>query len=133
MTILRRLAVPLAAVTLAAPMNVLAATSRGDDFVTKMDGNTLSSTSSNGMAYNLYFLAGGQVTYRNVTGQRMDGMWHLDDEGRVCIEWPNPVDALHGCFRMSIDGDTITWRGEKSVGRAALRGNVADTFLKPDH
>lgn len=131
MIILKPLTVPLVAAILAMPMKVLAAASLGDDFVTKMDGNTLSATSSNGLAYNLYFLAGGQVTNRTVSGQTIGGAWHLDDKGHVCIEWPQPVDALEGCFRMSIDGDTVTWHGEKSVVRATLRGNVADTFLKP--
>ncbi len=126
----RRFIMPLVVSILAMPMSVAAAASNGDEFVTRMDGNTLSATAGNGMAYNLYFLSGGQITYRSVSGKRTEGTWHLDDKGRVCIEWPHPVDALEGCFHMSIDGDTVTWRGEKSVGRATLRGNVADTFLK---
>jgi hypothetical protein len=111
-------------------MTASAADVRGDQFITEMDGNTLSGTNASGLAFNLYFLAGGQVTYTNVAGARVNGTWHLDQNGDVCIQWPRPVDAMAGCFRMSIDGDTVIWRSAKASGRGVLRGNVADSFLK---
>ena len=98
--------------------------------MTLMDGNTLSGRSTAGVAFNLYFLAGGQVTYASITRQRVNGSWHLNRNGEVCITWPRRVDALEGCFRMSIDGDRIIWRSESASGRGILRGGVTDSFLK---
>ena len=118
------------ALLLISPVTTSAESSRGDQFVTLMDGNTLSGSSAAGLAFNLYFLAGGQVTYANIAGQRVNGAWHLNRNGEVCITWPRRVEALEGCFRMSIDGDRIIWRSESASGRGVLRGGVTDSFLK---
>ena len=118
------------ALLLISPVTTSAESSRGDQFVTLMDGNTLSGNTASGSAFNLYFLAGGQVTYASIAGQRVNGAWHLSRSGKVCITWPRQVEALEGCFRMSIDGDRIIWRGENASGRGILRGGVTDSFLK---
>ena len=68
------------ALLLISPVTTSAESSRGDQFVTLMDGNTLSGSSAAGLAFNLYFLAGGQVTYANIAGQRVNGAWHLESK-----------------------------------------------------
>jgi hypothetical protein len=120
------------ALFLVSPVVTSAESHRGDQFVTTMDGNTLSGSSPAGLAFNLYFLAGGRVTYANIAGVRVEGAWHLNQTGDVCIEWPRPVDAWEGCFRMSIDGDQVIWRSEAASGHGVLRGSVTDVYVSPD-
>ncbi len=62
---------------------------RWGDFVTMMQGNTLSGTTAAGTAFNMYFIAGGNATYEEVGGTRDFGTWHLDKEGDVCVVWKN--------------------------------------------
>jgi hypothetical protein len=118
------------ALLLTSPIATSAESWRGDEFVTLMDGNTLSGSTAAGLAFNLYFLASGQVTYANIAGQRVSGAWHLDRNGDVCITWSRRVEAFEGCFRMYVDGDRIIWRSERASGRGVLRGGVTDSFLK---
>lgn len=118
------------ALLLISPVMTSAEESRGDQFVTTMDGNTVSGANAAGFAFNLYFLAGGRVTYVNIAGMRVDGTWRLSQNGNVCIQWPRRVEAIEGCFRMSIDGDKLIWRSEQFNGLGVLRGGVTNTFLK---
>ena len=116
---------------LISPVVTSAENTSGDRFVTVMDGNTLSGTSLAGLAFNLYFLAAGQVTYVTVAGQRVEGTWHLDSNDDVCIEWPRRVEAMEGCFQISIDGDRIVWRNRAASRHGVLRGGVTNQFLNP--
>jgi hypothetical protein len=66
---------------------------RWGDFVTMMQGNTLSGTTAAGTVFNMYFIAGGNATYQEVGGTRDFGTWHLDKEGDVCVVWKNSPDS----------------------------------------
>ena len=104
---------------------------KGDQFITMMNGNTLSGTNAKGQAVNIYFLAGGVATYTDASGTRDSGSWHLDKDGDVCVAWQNPADRQEGCFRVTVDGSKVAWEGKSGSGRADLRGGVSDMFLKP--
>jgi hypothetical protein len=101
----------------------------GDEFITVMQNNTLSGTTAAGDAFNVYFLPGGAVTYRDARGARDSGTWHLDQDG-VCVDWRNPGDKAQGCFRVLVEGDRVTLQGPSGNSRATLRGGIAETFLK---
>ena len=120
------------AAVLALPMSAQAASQRiyGDQFITTMQGNTLSGKNANGSTFNIYFLPGGEVTYDDSAGVTDKGAWHLDKEGDVCVAWQNPADAQEGCFRVLVEGDKVLWDSKQASGRGMLRGGVADTFLK---
>ena len=118
---------------LAFPGTSSAAHLRGDEFITTVDGNTISGNAANGLAYDLYFLPGGRVTYSSLGRANVSGTWQLDRDGDVCIKWPQPVAALEGCFRMSFDGDTVVWRNRSVSGRGMLRGSVVDSAAKPQN
>jgi hypothetical protein len=120
------------AAILASPMGAQAASQHihGDQFITTMQGNTLSGKNSNGSAFNIYFLPGGEVTYNDATGVIDKGSWHLDKDGDVCVAWQNSADAQEGCFRVMIEGDKVSWNSKQGSDRGLLRGGVADTFLK---
>jgi hypothetical protein len=64
----------------AAPASAEPQPVRGDQFITMMEGNTLSGTTAAGDAFNVYFLAGGTATYQDATGTRDAGSWHIDKE-----------------------------------------------------
>jgi hypothetical protein len=104
---------------------------RWGDFVTMMQGNTLSGTTAAGMVFNMYFVAGGNASYEAADGTRDRGTWHLDKDGDVCVTWQNTPDQGNGCFRVTVDGNKVAWEGKDSGGSGLLRGGVSDTFLKP--
>jgi hypothetical protein len=110
-----------------------AADLRGDEFITTVDGNTISGNVEDGLAFNLYFLSGGHVTYSSLGRASVSGTWQLDRDGDVCIKWPERVAALQGCFRISFDGDTVIWRRGSISGHGILRGGVVDSVSKPQH
>ena len=58
---------------------------RGDRFITVMQNNTLSGATAGGARYDMYFLPGGLVTYRDSTGADDRGRWRIDRDGDVCI------------------------------------------------
>src|SRR5262247_3969335 len=72
---------------------------RDGQFISMMQGNTLSGTNASGAAFNIYFLAGGVATYEDSTGVRDSGSWHIDKDGDICVAWKNPADRQEGCFR----------------------------------
>jgi len=102
---------------------------KGDEFITAMQDNTLSGTTAAGDAFNVYFLPGGTVTYRDARGARDSGTWHLNHDG-VCVDWLNPGDKKQDCFRVLVDGDRVTLAGTAGTSSATLRGGIAETFLK---
>jgi hypothetical protein len=104
---------------------------RWGDFVTMMQGNTLSGKTAAGTVFNMYFIAGGNATYQEVGGTRDFGTWHLDQDGDVCVVWKNSPDSANGCFRVTVDGNKVAWEGKETGGSGVLRGGVTETFLKP--
>ena len=104
---------------------------RGDEFITAMDGGWISGIGPSGLAFNLYFLAGGDVTYSSLGRTNVRGTWRMNHDGDICIKWPERVEALAGCFQMSFDGDTIVWRNKSANGHGKLRGGVVDSVLRP--
>jgi len=114
----------------AAPATPAPQAVRGGQFIAMMDGNTLSGTNASGATVNLYFLAGGIATYQDSTGVRDSGSWHIDNDGDVCVAWQNPADRQEGCFRVTVDGDRVSWEGKGGSGRGTLRGGVGALLLK---
>jgi hypothetical protein len=101
-----------------------AADMRGDQFITMMDGNTLSGTDAAGSPFSLYFLPGGQATYTGRAGSDIQGAWKLDKDGDVCVRWSPRVEPVTGCFVVTTRGDKVTWRSKRR------RGVVVETVLK---
>jgi len=126
----RNLVVPLL-LLLSAPAAAEPQPVRWGNFVTMMQGNTLSGTTAAGTVFNMYFIAGGNATYQEVGGTRDFGTWHLDDDGDVCVVWNNSPDSANGCFRVTVDGSKVAWEGKETGGSGMLRGGVTETFLKP--
>ncbi len=124
-SILFALAVGVATPAAAAPQAV-----RGGQFISMMQGNTLSGTNASGATVNIYFLPGGVATYEDTTGTRDSGSWHIDKDGDVCVAWQNSADRQEGCFRVMVDGSKVTWEGKGGSGRGTLRGGVDEFSLK---
>jgi hypothetical protein len=124
------LSILIAMVALPLPATSSAADRRGDEFITTVDGNSISGTGADGRAFNLYFLAGGLVTYTSIGGANVSGTWQRNRDGDVCIKWPERVDAPKGCFWISFDGDTVIWRNKSVSGHGTLRGGVVGSLSK---
>jgi hypothetical protein len=103
---------------------------RGSQFVTMMQGNTLSGTTPTGDEFNMYFLAGGIATYEDTGGARDSGSWRIDNEGDVCVAWQFHVDKQEGCFLLTVDGSKVAWEGKLGATQTKLRGGITETFLK---
>ena len=103
---------------------------KGSRFIEVMQDNTLSGTTEGGASYNLYFLPGGEMTYDDSTGARDRGRWSMDSDGDVCVSFEQVDDGRAQCYRVEVDGRTVTWQG-KAGGQATLRGGVAESFLAP--
>jgi hypothetical protein len=99
---------------------------RGDRFITVMQNNTLSGATAGGARYDMYFLPGGLVTYRDSTGADDRGRWRIDGDGDVCIAWTSSEET---CFRVTLDGAAVSWEGKSGSGRGRLRGGIADGRL----
>jgi len=128
---LKRTLAVLAAIALApAVADAAAEQLKGSRFIEVMQDNTLSGTTEGGAAYNLYFLPGGELTYDDSTGARDRGRWSMDPEGDVCVSFERVEDGRAQCYRVEVDGHTVTWH-DKAGGRATLRGGVAESFLGP--
>ena len=100
---------------------------RGDRFITVMQNNTLSGATAGGARYDMYFLPGGLVTYRDSTGADDRGRWRIDGDGDVCIAWTGSDQET--CFRVTLDGETVSWEGKSGSGRGRLRGGITDGTL----
>jgi hypothetical protein len=103
---------------------------KGDRFLEVMQNNTLSGTTADGAAYNLYFLPGGEVGYDDSSGARDRGRWSMDPDGDVCVSFDAIDHGSQHCYRVEVDGRKVTWSG-KDGGQATLRGGVVESFLKP--
>jgi len=101
---------------------------RGDRFINVMADNTLSGETEGGARFDMYFLPGGQVTYRDSAGEDDRGHWRLDDAGDVCITWSGS-DQEH-CFRVTLDGEAVSWEGKSGSGRGRLRGGITGGTLE---
>jgi hypothetical protein len=101
---------------------------RGDRFITVMADNTLTGEIADGVRYDMYFLPGGQVTYRDAAGGDDRGRWRLDDAGDVCITWSG--SDQEDCFRVTLDGDAVSWEGKSGSGRGRLRGGITGGTLE---
>jgi hypothetical protein len=122
----------LAAIALAPPLAYAAPEQlKGSRFIEVMQDNALSGATSDGASYNLYFLPGGEVTYDDSTGARDRGRWSMDSDGDVCIGFEKVDDGRAQCYRVEVDGSTVTWTGKGGDGEATLRGGVAESFLAP--
>jgi hypothetical protein len=131
MSLERRSTWALVAIALAPALAFAAAEQlKGSRFIEVMQDNTLSGTTEGGASYNLYFLPGGEVTYDDSTGARDRGRWSMDSDGDVCVSFEQVDDGRAQCYRVEVDGRTVTWQG-KADGQATLRGGVAESFLAP--
>jgi hypothetical protein len=110
----------VAATSAAAEPEVL----RGDRFITVMKNNTLAGETAAGARFDIYFLPGGQVTYRDSTGDGDRGRWRIDDDGDVCISWTSLDQGREHCFRVSLDGDDVSWKGKSGGSEGTLRGSI---------
>lgn len=99
---------------------------KGDRFITVMSDNTLAGETADGVRYDMYFLPGGQVTYRDAAGGDDRGRWRLDDAGDVCIVWSG--SDQDDCFRVTLDGDAVSWEGKSGSGMGRLRGGITGTL-----
>jgi hypothetical protein len=125
-----RILVAVSALGLAPPAQGAPEQLKGPRFIDVMSGNTLSGSTSSGAAFNMYFLEGGQVTYEDSAGERDRGRWLMDPDGDVCIKWQARNPERESCYRVTVDGDKVTWKGKGGSGKALLRGSVGTTFLK---
>lgn len=77
---------------------------RGDEVFTAMDGNSISEICPSGIALNLYFLAGGEVTYSRLGRANVGGTRWMHHDGGVCTKRPERVEAPNGFIRNSHAG-----------------------------
>jgi len=94
-----------------------------------MKDNTVSGTTNSGTVYNLYFLPGGTVTYRDAAGRRDGGSWRLDRVGDVCMSWQRADAVPAGCYRITANGRSLSWWNRSASSGDTLRGTVTDAFL----
>jgi hypothetical protein len=92
LSVLLALAVGVAAPAVAAPQAV-----RGGQFISMMQGNTLSGTNASGATVNIYFLPGGVATYEADRHARR-WLWHIDKDGDVCVAWQ--ILPISGTYRV---------------------------------
>jgi hypothetical protein len=118
------------AIALAATQPSCAEVLHGDQFITAMDGNTVSGVTNAGMAYNLYFLPGGEATYVDVYGKRLAGSWRLDKAGHVCFAWAGAAPIPAGCYEARLDDQHLVLSNGSLLIDEEVRGAVADTFRK---
>ncbi len=103
---------------------------KGSMFINAMNGNTLSGKTSDGVAFNAYFLSGGIVNYEDVNGTKDAGKWHVDSDGDVCVAFQQMNDGKEECFFVTLDGRTVTWKGKTRAGSGMLRGSIVESFLE---
>jgi hypothetical protein len=116
-------------VALAAALPARADVLQGDRFITAMKDNTVSGKTAAGASYNLYFLPGGAVTYRDASGRHVGGRWRLDRVGDVCVSWHGDTALPTGCYRVRADDRRLTWSSKAAHSDETLRGAVINAFL----
>jgi hypothetical protein len=127
---LLRILVAMSALGLATPSLAAPELLKGQRFIDVMSGNTVSGTTPSGAAFNMYFVDGGDVTYEDSSGEHDNGRWLMDPDGDVCITWRKHDPEHQSCYRVTADGDKVTWKGKGGSGEALLRGGVGTSFLK---
>ncbi len=103
---------------------------KGTMFINAMKGNTLSGKTSDGVAFNAYFLSGGIVNYEDADGTKDAGQWHVDSEGDVCVAFQQVNEGKQDCFIVTLDGRNVSWEGKAGSGSGKLRGSVVEGFLE---
>ena len=102
---------------------------RGDRFINVMRNNTLTGETEGGARFDIYFLPGGLVTYRDAAGGDDRGQWRIDGDGDVCITWMAVDAGKEECFRVTLDGNRVSWEGKAGSGEGTLRGTITDGNL----
>ena len=116
-------------VALATALPARAEILQGDRFITAMKDKTVSGRTAAGMAYSLYFLPGGAVTFSDAAGHHARGRWRLDRVGDVCVSWHGYAALPAGCYRVRAEDCRLTWWNKSAGDDEALRGVVTGTFL----
>lgn len=124
-----RLAIAMLAPVLVAATVLAAEVLRGDRFINVMSNNTLTGETKAGARFDVYFLPGGLVTYRDSAGVDDRGHWRIDDDGDVCITWTSSDPDQEQCFRVTLDGNRVSWKGKSGSGEGTLRGTITDGNL----
>jgi hypothetical protein len=120
----------LGAVALLASVPAEAQALRGDAFITAMYRNTLTGKTAEGTPYTLYFLPGGQATIQEGTARPQFGHWSLDRSGDVCLKWSGRAASENGCYRVKMDGRSVTWSNKNGTQKARLLGTVAPLEMR---
>jgi hypothetical protein len=115
----------LGAVALFAGVPAEARDLRGDNFISTLNGNTLTGKLADGTPYRIYFVPGGQATMQQGAHAPLFGSWALDKAGDVCLKWPSGGAAANGCYRVSFNGSKVTWSNKDGTRRGGLLGGVA--------
>jgi hypothetical protein len=103
---------------------------RGNRFFAVMERNTLTGQTAEGVAFRLFFVAGGRATYEDDSGRSDQGRWWLDEAGDVCLQWSQLEPGETECFQVTLDGDTLAWHGKTGTGSGQLRGTISDGMLE---
>jgi len=119
-----------AAVALFASLPAEAADLRGDNFISTLNGNTLSGKLANGTPYRIYFVPGGQATLQQGAHDPLFGRWELDQAGDVCLKWPSASAVENGCYRVSFNGAKVTWANKDGSHKGGLLGGVAPLEMR---
>ncbi|MGI9478487.1 MAG: hypothetical protein ACR2PI_17425 [Hyphomicrobiaceae bacterium] len=97
---------------------------KGSEFVTIMNGNTLSATNKAGVKFKAYFVGGGIATYEDEKGTRDHGRWRVKNGEEVCVIWKMVNNGQEHCARVYVSGNEILWKGEHISGEGKLLGTV---------
>ncbi len=97
---------------------------KGSEFITIMNGNTLSATNKAGVKFKAYFIAGGIATYEGEDGMRDQGKWRINNNDEVCVTWNSIAEGQERCARVYENGNELTWKGEHVSGEGKLLGTV---------
>ncbi len=110
---------------LAPPAAAAAKPLKGYEFFSIVEDNTLSGETAGGVAYKLYFLAGGIATYAGANGVNDMGRWRIDDAGDVCLTLPVMSKDKEDCYSVSLDGSNLSWEGKGGSGTGTLFGGIS--------
>ena len=97
---------------------------KGSNFVTLMNGNTLSATNKAGVKFKAYFVGGGIATYEDEGGARDHGRWRVKDGDEICVTWKKVGSGQERCARVFLRGSVFLWRGKHISGEGKLLGSV---------
>lgn len=103
---------------------------RGTMFINALKDNTLSGRTGDRLAYNLYFVSGGVVSYAGAGGETDTGRWHIDKDGRLCVAFVKRGRGQENCRVVKLDGRVLSWEGKTGTERGILRGSIVASFLE---